>query len=165
MSEEETAAIAEETTEETVEVESDIEEVAQQADKPDAVRRALQAERESAKEAKARAEELAAKVKEFEDRDKSEQEKLEERAALAETKAATLEAKMLRLEVAGAKKLPQELADRLQGETKEDLEADADRLLDLVKTEAPAVDVDAGKGTAAEATSMNDLLRSRAGVR
>jgi hypothetical protein len=41
-----------------------------------------------------------------------------------------------RLQVASAKKLPPELADRLRGETQEELSADADRLLAFLKPAA-----------------------------
>lgn len=136
----------------------DIDRIAAQADKPDAVKAALQRERDAAKEARRQADALAAKVKAFEDRDKTEQEKLEERAQTAERKAADLERSMLRLRVASAKKLPGELADRLQGSTQEELEADADRLLELVKPSSPG-DVDAGKGEVSTGLTFNELLR------
>jgi beta-glucosidase-like glycosyl hydrolase len=103
------------------------------AEKPDAVRNAIKAERERAAEAERRAKEAEGKVREFEDRDKSEQEKAEQRASEAEQKANEATTKLLRLEVAGAKKLPLELAERLRGDTKEALEKDADALLKLVK--------------------------------
>ncbi len=99
------------------------------ADKPDAVRNAIKAEREKAAAAEKRAKEAEGKVREFEDRDKSEQEKAEQRAADAEKEAKDATAKLLRIEVAGAKKLPIGLAQRLRGDTKEELEKDADALL------------------------------------
>lgn len=141
--------------------EDDIETIAAQADKPDAVRAAIKAERDAAKEARDEAAALAAKVKEYEDRDKSEQEKLEERASSAEQKAATLEAKLLRRDVAAEKGLPPELADRLRGDDKDELEEDADRLLELVKARAkPSGDVGAGRGEGGEGHSFNDVLRA-----
>lgn len=143
----------------------DIEQIAAQADKPDAVKRAIQAERENARKERDRAEELAAKVKEFEDRDKSEQEKLEERAASAESRASAAEAKLLRFQIAVDKSLPLDLAERLQGKSKKELEEDADRLLDLLKPNGkPSGDPDAGRGEGGEGESFNDVLRKRAGV-
>jgi len=55
-------------------------------------------------------------------------EKAEARAKAAEEKAALLELKDLRAEVAKAKELPAYLAPRLQGSTKEEIEADAEAL-------------------------------------
>lgn len=125
--------------------------------------KALDAFKQRARAAEKEAKALAAKVKEFEDRDKSEQEKLEERASTAEQRAAQAERQLLRYEVAAAKKLPVELADRLQGETKKELEEDADRLLTLVKPNGkPSGDVDAGKGEGGSANTFNDLLRAKA---
>lgn len=140
----------------------DIEEIAAKAEKPDAVRNAIQAEREAAKEARERAEALAAKVKEYEDRDKSEQEKLEERAGEAESRAQKAEKALLRFRVAATKGLPAELADRLQGDSEDELNEDADRLLELVKRkDKPSGDVDAGKGEGGEGTTFNDVLRAQ----
>lgn len=76
-----------------------------------------------------------AKVKEFEDAGKSEKEKLEGRASTAEERATAAEATALRLEVA-LDKAPEgmplskirQLAKRLSGKDKEELEADAEEL-------------------------------------
>lgn len=142
---------------------ADIEVIAAQADKPDAVRNALQAEREAAAQARKTADDLAAKVKQFEDRDKSEQQKLEERATTAEDRAAKAETELLRVQVAVGKKLPLELAARLQGKDKKELEADADRLLELVKpNNKPEGDADAGKGEGGSGATLNDLMRAQA---
>jgi hypothetical protein len=138
---------------------------------PDAVRNALKAERETAKQArdkataeKDRADKLAEKVQQFEDRDKSEQEKAEQKAADAEKKAEAAEKKLLRLEVAGEKKLPATLAARLSGDTKEELEADADELLKIVKSEETVPDFDSGaRQTASPGTDMNAKIRELAG--
>jgi hypothetical protein len=149
------------------------EELLKDARNPDAVKRAIQAERENARTAKKDAEDAAkeaealrAKVKEFEDRDKSEQEKAEQRATDAEKKAEAAEHKFLRLEVASAKKLPAKLASRLTGETKAELEADADELLKLVKEE-DSVSVDGGARKAATTSKVDpdDSIRRMAGRR
>lgn len=146
------------------------EELLKGARDPDAVRNALKAERERAKAAKKAADDASAeleverkKVKEFEDRDKSAEEKAEQRAADAEKKADAAEHKLLRLEVAGAKKLPVPLASRLTGETKAELEADADELLKLVKEE-DKVSVDGGaRKSPKEGADMNARIRELAG--
>jgi hypothetical protein len=67
--------------------------------------------------------------------------------AKADADIARLE--MLRLQVATEKGLPAPLASRLQGTTKEALEADADGLLELVKLEQPrrTASSDAAAGT------------------
>lgn len=58
---------------------------------------------------------------------------LEQRLASLESALQTERAAKERLEVATTKKLPPELAGRLQGATREELEADADRLLAFIK--------------------------------
>ena len=62
---------------------------------------------------------------------------LEQRLAAIERERDTERAAHQRLQVATAKKLPAELAERLQGSTPEELAQDADRLLALLK---PIVD-------------------------
>lgn len=142
---------------------SDIDAIAAQADKPDAVKNALQAERKAAQEARDRAEALAAQVREFEDRDKSEQQKLEERVVSAEQERDALKAQILRRDIATAKELPLDLADRLQGKNRKELEEDAERLLELVKPNGkPQGDVDAGAGEGGGGLSFNDVLRAQA---
>lgn len=73
---------------------------------------------------------LAAKAKELEDANKSDNEKLTERLTSAEKAAASASAELLRLRVGLRKGLTEKQAKRLVGETEEDLEADADDLLD-----------------------------------
>lgn len=143
-------------------------ELLSQADDPDAVRKALQREREAAKEAKRRADEFAAKVAEFEDRDKTETQKLSERAQSAEERATQAEMKALRFEVAVKKGLTGEraaLANRLQGNTKEELEADADQLLTLL-AEKQETSFDGGpRGTPASPRDMDSLIRGSLSAR
>jgi hypothetical protein len=140
--------------------EGDVEAIAKQADKPDAVRNAIQAEREKAASADKELKKALSELKKYQDRDKSETEKLEERASTAEKDAAAARSELLRLRVAAKKNLDPDLADRLRGETEKELEADADRLLEKFKPQANG-DVDAGRGDGAAGVSMNDLLRSR----
>lgn len=129
-----------------------------------AMRRALNAaNRESA--------DFRAKLKEFEDRDKSELEKANERATAAETRAAELERNYLRSQVALAKGLPANLAARLQGSTKEELEADADALKALIAPNnnngqpPPRPDLGQGARGTASPPSADAWLRGMAGRR
>lgn len=112
-------------------------------DVPPEVRRALN-------KANKEAETLRLKLQEFEDRDKTEAEKVTERATAAESRATQAESRALRLEVAFEKGLTPAQAKRLVGESREDLEADADELLETFKpaeTTKPAVDLDLGTRT------------------
>lgn len=85
-------------------------------------------------EARAKANSTAAeKLAALEEAQKTEAQKVAERAEAAERRAADSERELARYRVAVAKKLPAELTDRLRGETPEELEADADQLLALVK--------------------------------
>lgn len=113
------------------------------------------------------------RLSEFEDRDKTDQQRATERAAEAEKRAQLAETKLMRLEVAARKGLPAELAARLQGDTEEDLEADADALAKLIgdkgeKKPTGRRDPDQGRGNGradSEDHDMNDWLRRAAGVR
>ena len=99
-------------------------------------KKALEAERKARRDAEARLKELeplAAKAKELEDSNKSEIEKATERITGAETRATTAEERALRLEVAIEKGLTLTQAKRLIGATREELEADADELLESFK--------------------------------
>jgi hypothetical protein len=146
------------------------EELLKDARNPDAVKAAIKAERENAKAAKKAAEEAQAEldkaraqVKEFEDRDKSDQEKAEQRAADAEKKTTTAETKLLKLEVGLSKKLPVELAELLSGETRQEMEKHADKLLKVVQEE-DTVSVDGGvRKTTKAPDDMNSRIRAEAG--
>lgn len=81
------------------------------------------------KKANKEAEQHRLKLKEYEDRDKSETEKLTERARELESTLTNAEKAALRYEVALDKSLPKSLAVRLQGDTREEMEADAEELL------------------------------------
>lgn len=80
------------------------------------------------------AQEAKARAQEFEDRDKSELEKLTGKLSKAQAEKAEAEARLVRFEVAKDKAVPAEAVDFLQGNTREELEASADRLLELVKS-------------------------------
>lgn len=116
----------------------------------DAGKKALEAERKNARAAAKERDALAARLKEFEDRDKTEQQKLAERAEAAEKRAQELESRALRLEVASEKGLNAAQAKRLVGTTREELEADADELLETFKPaepKTPSLDLDLGSRT------------------
>lgn len=134
------------------------------ADNPDAVKRALDAERAAAKAAKQEADELRRKVKEHEDAQKTEEQRKDEEAAEAKREAAEANAKLLRFEVAAAKGIPAKHAHRLVGNTKDELEADADELKKSLGEEGQTADFGSGargKGTAE--LSMDDRIRAAAG--
>ena len=95
--------------------------------------KALEAWKSRARKAEADQKELSARVKEFEERDLSEQERLAKTAAEAKAAAERVEAENLRLKVALDKNLPSELIDRLRGDSIDELQADAEQLLALVK--------------------------------
>ena len=113
----------------------------------DAGQKALQAERREKRAAEKRANELAARLKQIEDRDKGESEKIAERLAEAERRAEQADQRALRLEVASEKGLTAVQAKRLVGATREELEADADELLETFKVNnKPKPDPAQGRG-------------------
>jgi hypothetical protein len=81
-------------------------------------------------------------------------------AARAETQAA--ETKALRLEVALDKALPKALALRLQGDTREELEADADELLKLIPK---AADKQADEDTSEKRSDLGQGKRTPANAK
>jgi hypothetical protein len=81
-----------------------------------------------------KAQQAAEKLEEYEEANKSELEKAQTKATKAEQKAAEAEGRLLRFQVAAEKQLPKELISRLRGNTQEELAADADELLSLVKS-------------------------------
>ena len=87
------------------------------------------------------------KVAEFEGASKSDIEKLNEKATTLEQRAAKAEAEALRLTVAFEKGLTPKQAARLVGSTQEELEADADELLETFGSQTPRP---AGNGRVAE---------------
>lgn len=152
-----------------INAEAAVEDIAAQAEKPDAVSNAIKAEREAAKKAKAERDEALAKIKEYEDAQKSEAEKREE--ALAETQKELealrnenhqLEVRQLRATVAAEKNLPPRLANRLTGETVEEIQADADSLLEDLGTlpgETPPPG-DGGARTPVTPPDLDEQIRS-----
>lgn len=90
---------------------------------------------------------------------RSDLEKVSERLAAIERERDQERAQRQRLEVATKKGLPAELAERLQGTTPEELEADADRLLQFVKASSGGPGVPppsrGGKPTTLDLASMS----------
>ena len=165
----ETPPVGEAEPDAPINAEAAVEDIAAQADKPDAVSNAIKAEREAAKKAKAERDEALAKIKEYEDAQKSEAEKREE--ALAETQKELealrnqnhqLEVRQLRATVAAEKNLPPRLASRLTGETVEEIQADADSLLEDLGTlpgETPPPG-DGGARTPVTPPDLDEQIRS-----
>lgn len=75
----------------------------------------------------------AERLAQAEEADKSELQRERDKAAAAEARARAAEIRADRLDVAAAKGLSASLAARLVGETREELEADADELLKVIK--------------------------------
>jgi hypothetical protein len=87
----------------------------------------------------------AEKLAQMEQDKLTEIEKANARVKAAEEKAAALELKDLKASVAKAKELPAYLATRLQGTTKEELEADADAIAREMNLGKKAPDLKQGK--------------------
>lgn len=101
------------------------------------------------------------RLDELEEAAKSDLEKATSRAEAAEKRAAELEALSLRREVAEAKGLPLAAAARLTGETREELEADADQLAALIGQEtnpSPRPDPIQGRTRGGDAMSSRERL-------
>ena len=114
-------------------------------------------------QAKANAE-AARRLAELEDQGKSDAEKLSAKIAEAEKRAAAAEERALRLEVAAAKGLTPSQAKRLVGSSREDLEADADEILEAFPvsngatpppSERPVSDLKGGTDPTVEPAEMN----------
>lgn len=99
----------------------------------DAGKKALDAERKARREAEAALKDVQAQLKELTDKDKSEADKLRESVATLTKERDDSAAKVLRFEVASAKGLTAAQAKRLSGSTREELEADADELVEMFK--------------------------------
>ena len=124
---------------------------------------------------KARAgESAAARLAELEESQKTEAQRLEERATVAQRDRDHAVRQALVYEVALGKGLSADLAKRLVGTTREELEADADAVLALVAPPEPTpttnpqgfqvVPVTQGARTSAPAPAdMNQIIRARLG--
>jgi hypothetical protein len=104
----------------------------------DAGKKALDQERKARRDAEKALQDVQAKLKELEDKDKSETDKLREQVD-ALTKERDLHASAaLRHQVALSKGLTAAQAKRLVGSTQEELEADADEILEAFPAKAGA---------------------------
>jgi hypothetical protein len=81
----------------------------------------------------------AAKYDELEEAKKTTEQRLSEQLTAAQKRVAELELDQLRSSVAAEKGLPAKFARRLTGTTREELEADADDLLDTIPKPEPKV--------------------------
>lgn len=80
---------------------------------------------------------LEAEVEELKARDMSEAEKLQKERDTLKSEVDPLKGENLRLRVALQKNLPADLVDRLRGSNEEELNADADKLLELFQGQQP----------------------------
>ena len=120
--------------------------------------KALEAFKARARKAESEAKELAARVKEYEERDLSEQERLAKAAEEAKVAAESAEAENLRLRIAVEKGLPLDLADRMVGKTREELEADADQLAGFIKPREVR-DFDGGARQSVKGIDRDEAIR------
>ncbi|WP_431870817.1 hypothetical protein [Nocardiopsis eucommiae] len=118
--------------------------------------------REWEKRAKANAS-AAKKLEELEDAKKSEVERVTGRLTKAEAERDDAVAKLLRYEVAAATGIPPTAAHRLQGSSREELEADARELAKLLADKKEAerkenlVDPSAGRGSSAGSSTAEQF--------
>jgi len=108
----------------------DDEAVTAEADPDAGAKKALTAERKARRDAEKARSELEARLKEIEDRDKSDSERAAGAIKAAEDRAEKAEQRALRLQVAADKGLNPAQAKRLVGTNQEELEADADEILE-----------------------------------
>lgn len=91
------------------------------------------------------AQEAKAKAQEYEDAQKSELEKAQDKLAKTEAAKAQAEATLLRYEVATTKGVPSQLMELLTGSSQEELERQADLILENAKpAEAPQASFEGG---------------------
>lgn len=102
----------------------------------------------------------AAKWRDYETSQKSDHEKLADQLASAQAEASEANAKLARYEVASLKGIPAEALDLLTGSSREDLEAQADKLLSLIaeqsKPKSPKPDEFQGKPTTSTAGQLTE---------
>jgi hypothetical protein len=109
-------------------------------DKPlgDGGEKALAAERKARRDAEAALKDVQTKLQELEDKDKDEVTKLRDEVTSLRSQLTEAGAKSLRADVAMAKGLTAAQAKRLVGSTIEELEADADEILEAFPVKAGA---------------------------
>lgn len=117
-----------------------------------------------------KAQQAEERAQELEDAQKSELEKAQTKAQRLEQKATEAESRLLRFEVAAQKQIPAEALELLTGSSREELEARADKLLDLIKAKGPgAPEFDGGAREPAPepkspAQEHNDVILKLAGL-
>lgn len=135
-------------------------------DKPDATsdlgdkgKQAIAAERKRADDAVKANKALEARLKAIEDKDKSDLEKANEAATTAAKERDDARRDAMRERIGREKKLPDVMVARLQGETEDEMRADADSLAEVVKQRIrPSGDVDAGRqGTPPAKTARDEF--------
>lgn len=104
----------------------------------EAGKKALDVERSARRAAEKAVADAQVKIKEFEDRDKSETQKITEERDALKTENSRLAIENLRRDVALEKGIDPKAASRLVGTTREELEADADALAEVLKGTKPA---------------------------
>ena len=102
----------------------------------------------------------AGRLAEIEAAQQTETEKLTGKVTELEGKLTPVQQENMRLRVAMEKKLDPSLVDRLRGTTKEELEKDADSLLELV---SPTPRLDGGARTPAPSGDFDSMIRAAAG--
>lgn len=76
-------------------------------------------------------------AKERQEKELAEQQKWQELAQAREQELKQLQSEQMRMRVASAKNLPLDLADRLRGDTEDEIAEDADRLLSFIQANQP----------------------------
>jgi hypothetical protein len=97
-------------------------------------REVVESLRSEAAQRRIEVQQLKEQLEERDERDKTEIEKALSKATKAEQAKAAAETALLRYQVAAEKQIPGEALDLLNGTTREELEASADKILNLVKS-------------------------------
>lgn len=107
------------------------------------------------------------RLRDVEDRDLTETQRLAAERDELKTRAASAEERLTRYEAAAARGLPMELADRLRGSTREELEQDADKLKEQfgLAGQAPgkADFAQGARGATGGDVDFNSMIRASAG--
>ncbi|WP_248811986.1 hypothetical protein [Frankia sp. AgPm24] len=130
--------------------------------------RALTTERKARQTAEKELKALRTKLQGLEDKDKSDTQRLQDAVTVAEKRAADAEGRLLRIEVGAEKGLTVAQARRLVGDSREELEADADELratFGADKTDTGKGDSDAGAGASGDRARPSGRGRPREDLR
>jgi hypothetical protein len=114
---------------------------------------------------------LRSEVQKLQDKDKSDAQRLQDERDRERSRADSAESRLWRYEVAADRGIPARLANRLQGQTRDELEQDADRLKqdfgltgDGGEGARRPVDFDAGvRNGGSKPQGMNDIIRAARG--